>query len=239
MSFIVSVVASIVGGLILGYLFALKKYINVLRYFGTTRKMWKPFFQNNTAVIITGRKGQFPRSTIKNSFSELLGVINLRDFFAKFNKSFAVYNSMMDTSNIFKSQNVILLGSQNANPVTKIISERIAIPFSYNEKGNLVSKNTEYGTVLNTNGQIVEDFALIIKCSNPYNDEKKIMVLAGNHGCATEAAVHFVVSKAGIANIGKRLNSSDFLAIIKIEVDNNIPKRIELLKCWKFAEVIK
>jgi hypothetical protein len=185
-SFIISVVASIVGGLILGYLFALKKYFNVLRHFGSSRKIWKPFFQNNTAVIITGRKGKFPRS-----------------------------------------------------PVTKIISERIAIPFSYNEKGNLVSKNTEYGTVLNTNEQIVEDFALIVKCNNPYNDEKKIMVLAGNHGCATEAAVHFVVSKVGIANIGERLNSSDFFAIIKIEVDNNIPKRIELLKCWKFAEVIK
>jgi len=237
LDFVVSVITSIIGGIILGYMVGLHNHINLLFSFGSTKKIWFPFLNEDTAVIITGRQGELPRSTIKNSYSELIGAIVLRDFFMHFNRSFTIYNSKINSLNVYNSENIILLGSQNANPGTKDISEKIAMPFSYDGYGNLIIRGNTYSSKPTDGSPLIEDYALIVKCVNPYNEENRVMILAGNHGCATEAAVKYVTSKTGIAKIGNKLKSSDFLAVIKVKIENNIPKSIDLVGCWKFEEV--
>lgn len=238
MEFGISLLASIAAGAILTGLAVSWRRLIPYYHFGTIRKVWSPFLHNNTVVVITGRRGQLPRSTTKVSFCEMRALLNLTEFFKKFASDFEVLNSIDTDPASYASKNIILLGSQKANEVTREIGKRIAIPLGYDDQGNLVSHSGTFPTIPNDGSPIQQDHALILKCPSPYGDDKRMFILAGNHGAATEGAARYMVSRHGIAEIARKLGDSDFIAVLRVQTESNTIKNCKLVKCWKFQEVI-
>jgi hypothetical protein len=238
MDFLYNVLAGLIAESIAKLFATSRKWVLFDHRSRAIRKVWSPFLEDNTVVVITGRLGKLARSTIKVSFSEVLAIIKLRSFFEKFGGNFLVYNSIDAKLVAYADSNIILLGSQQSNDVTKQILEKIAVPFRYDTHGNLESHLGKFPTILNGN-LIAEDHALIVKCDSPYGQNKKLLILAGNHGTATEAAVKYSISPFGIAEIAEQLGESDFIAIVHVEVESNMPKNYRLVACWKFDEVVQ
>ena len=238
MEFGVNILASLAAGVILtGLAISWRRFIPFFS-FGSIRKVWSPFLKGNTVIVITGRPGLLPRSTTKVSFSETRALLNLKKFFEKFGSNFEITNSIDANSIQYIDKNIILLGSQKANEVTKEFSNKIAIPFSYDSQGNLVSHSETFPSTPDNGESLKQDHALILKCVSPYGTGNRMFILAGNHGAATEAAARYVVSRNGIAEIARKLGDSDFTAVLRVQVENNNPKSCKLIKCWKFQEVL-
>jgi len=238
MDFILNVLAGLVTGIIVSTFVATRKSLSLYLRFGRVRKVWFPFLRGNAVVVITGRPGQLPRSTTKVSFSEVLALVELKAFFQRFGSNFDVLNSIDANPSQYADKDIILLGSQQANEETELISRKIAVPFSYDDHGNLVSQLGRFPSIPDDGTLLKEDHALILKCNSPYGHARKVLILAGNHGTATESAVRYMVSPSGIVEIASKLGSSDFIGILHVDVESNVPKSYKLVTCWKFEEVV-
>jgi hypothetical protein len=237
LGFSINVLASLFAALII---FLISKYINNVLYFlrigksEKIRKVWAPFISNKTIVVMTGRKGVLPRSTIKVSFSEHQAVIELEKFFDKYRVEFKTLNSIEFNNDAYYDSNIILLGSKNANEVTEEFSRKRCLrpKIDYDNKGNLIVNKEIFKTNPDDGSPISEDYALVLKCDR--NEKSKLMIIAGNHGAATEGAVKYVLSSLGFIKIAKELGNSNFMAIIKIKMKNNISHEYSLVEWEKF-----
>lgn len=234
MELILNILAGVIAGILLTTLTFYWRRVSYFFRFGPIRKVWSPFLDGDTVVLLTGRPGSLPRSTTKVSFSEVKAVQKLMYFFREFGVNFTTYTSIDTELNCYAEKNIVLLGSQYGNKVTEKISDRIMIPIEYDDSGNLIINNRKYETVLDTDFLVKSDYALIVKCPNPSDNDKKMLILAGNHGVATESATRFISSKSGFNKIAKELGNSDFIAVIRTEVDNKISQNPKLEFLMKF-----
>ncbi|MBW8017282.1 MAG: hypothetical protein FVQ82_13950 [Planctomycetes bacterium] len=232
MNFILSVISSVVGGYLLGISVLTKRWIAPFWRLGRARKFWGQFFRGRTIVVLTGRPGKHLRSTTKVSYCEVLGVLELVSFFKGLGLDVAIYNSQEIDSRQYLENNVIFVGKQNANKATLELSKKMLIPFSYDSQANTVYSEKPFITEpKDPKCPITEDYAFILKGDNPYdNGDKKVLVLAGNHGAATEGVIRYVTSKSGMDYIAGEVGKHDFSGIVKIPIEDNIPKKARPVK---------
>lgn len=235
--FFIGVAASFVAAIL--WYFFLRRWLNfrIFLQIRNLRRIWSPFLKGSTTVIITGRTGPLPRSSVRASFSEVQALLNLIKFFNICKASFSVANSVTTPPDTLVGQNIILLGGKSSNEFTRRLSSSIAIKFEYDENGNLAGHFGKFPSEPDNGNPIKKDYAIVLKCNNPFSGNNKVLLIAGNHGAATDGATKYLVSSKGVREIAKKIGDDDFLAIIRIEVNNNVPHNYSLVRCWHFREI--
>ncbi len=236
--FLLNVLASLIAGFAFATILWSWHRLPYLLRIGRIRKAWSPFLDGDTVLIMTGRQGDLERSTTRASFNEARAMHKMAAFFSSMSAKFQLGNGIDDDLSAQEGKNLILLGSRNGNDMTKALGKKIPImPVWYDSAGNLVIDETKYCTVPGGDRPVTEDYALLLRCSKMTGDRKKVMILAGNHGAATEAAAMFAMSQSGITAIAKRAGNNDFIAVIKTTVNNNVPEpaTLEFLMAFDFG----
>ncbi len=135
--------------------------------------------------------------------------------------------------------NLIVIGSSHANVVC---SEIMSSPKLYNppftfgiiEEGEetdkcIVSRDGRtFPSHLRSKAKIKssdplkldEDYGIILRVTNPFKggDDNKVLILAGNHGLGTEAAIKFVANRDLIRFLRKHAEDDDFEALFDVDL---------------------
>lgn len=120
-------------------------------------------------------------------------------------------------------ENLVLIGGPITNPKTKKVMERIKnLPYEFRGYA-LTRKNSEklYETKFSSDdSSIDEDYGLIVNCQNPYNYEKRVIILAGcrNFGCYIGAEQLVTMKKNDLNLIS---STSDYAIVVKGMVLNH------------------
>ncbi|MFH0832931.1 MAG: S-layer protein [Candidatus Aenigmatarchaeota archaeon] len=102
----------------------------------------------------------------------------LGTFINNFNKSSTVFDTDMHEDDL--KNNLILIGGPVTNKITRKINERL--PVRFDDKKNIIS-------TLSKRKYITDESGIIVKIKNPYDESKKILVIAGKRYSGTKAAI--------------------------------------------------
>ncbi len=142
------------------------------------------------------------------------------------------------------NQNLIVLGSPHANLVCKKIMTKCDPPFRFIVENGEKYIETENGSYLPTNdkkssNEIEEDYGILLRITNPFdgNRKNKILILAGNHGFGTEAAMKLVANRELIKSLREKVGDEDFEALFRARVYKNKASELDL-KIIKVAKLV-
>lgn len=176
--------------------------------------------------------------TVKVSFSEVKEFINLQGELNIINNNLKLifggnkYKSKkgelieMRTPDYEKDKKLIIIGSTNANEVCKeIMTHRdLDLPYKFSigkdegEEYKIVKTETkEYPLSYNESKKLDNDYGIILRVRNPNAGSNiKILILGGNHGPGTQAAINFVTFPTSeMLKIIEKAGEDDFIAIFK------------------------
>jgi hypothetical protein len=105
-----------------------------------------------------------------------------------------------------KTQNLILIGGKDTNPLTSVIAPRIGCQLEslINSQGHNVVRDSKLGVDLQVTWQVIpdaegvtlrRDYGILAFGTNPYNPERNVMLLAGAHGLGSLAAAEICLSR--------------------------------------------
>lgn len=138
-------------------------------------KFFEPFICNAelNATIVVGDPyphGPYEESCRESAFLADLFIL-MGSFLTKFN--FPTYKLDTEIVEPELRQNLILLGNPRRNLITKRFMEKFELPLYFTKENCVTSRNT---------GKIYGDdpyLGIILKCPNPLDPQKKLLVLAG------------------------------------------------------------
>jgi hypothetical protein len=144
----------------------------------------RPFIENGklNAKIILGNPhvhGRYDEGARDGVFA-----FDLALFLGNFLKDIELPCFMLDTQ-VTKddlNDNLILIGNPKFNTIVDRINSELPVYFDKEREWSLVSKTTN---------KVYDQISVgtIIKCKNPFNEKKKILVLAGKRSRGTKAAI--------------------------------------------------
>ncbi|TSA26674.1 HD domain-containing protein [bacterium] len=207
--------------------------VKTIRRFLPYKAIWKEFTSNDTLIVLTGREYGH---TTKISFNEaisanrILGLLNLPS-----RKNVNRINAANGDFSIFKDKNIIVLGSERINQVSKEIMKHISmyVNYSYTAENNLVINNEIFKSVYKNN-VLIKDYGLVVKTQNPIDSKKSTILFAGNHGLGTQAAVQAMTEKSETEQIVKEIGNSHFFAVIESHFDKRFsekPINLKVVRC--------
>ncbi len=182
------------------------------------------------------------------SYNEVIGFQNLQVHLSQFSGKTALLHGGvedLETGKVYlpefpEDQTLIVIGSPNANKFSQRIFASPKIPkipfrFGKNKAGKCVDVyQDETGqwsdTPLNSfpvataqsgiDAEMEEDFGMILRVTNPRDagNRNKVLILGGNHGLGTEAAVNFVLDDERVAALDALVQDQDFAAVFQASV---------------------
>jgi len=170
----------------------------------------EPFIKNNEInfTIIVGSPD--PHGPFKARASDSTCAIDLALFLGSFTKSHGLPNYKLDTEVREKDlkNNLILVGGPIANMITKKINNNLPIYIDIKKDRDIVSKIS--------NRVYTEDECGIIDIiENPWNKNKKIIVLAGKRFSGTRACVLAFIKNLEKIMEGNKFNRKIIARVIK------------------------
>jgi hypothetical protein len=162
-----------------------------------------------------------------------MGSTELRAYFASLGlRDFAVsYADRLDGDSL--KTNLILIGGPHPNAISKEVFTRINSTLRFGNParfGSAIydsSTDTSYAPLIDS-GEILKDYGLILKTSNPFAPSKQVLLIAGSFGYGTWAGVRFAMSKEFVTNQvvaeGKPLE-----CLIETDILRGTPQDIRLL----------
>jgi hypothetical protein len=230
-SFLIHLAASITF-VILGYISN-----SIYQWFklSSFRTIWKPFLRDKSVtVVLSTRPGPLKRSTPRVSFNELQAYVNINKTLTKINISTIPVSSEIALEEI-REKNLIILGGPIANKVTAnfwpIISKQFPFYFDL-EKQIILTGQRDYCPQLNENSILTKDYGIIMRVSNPYNNDKHIVLAMGCHGFSTHGLINMMVKVESAKKLIKATNNKDFVALVEFILQDNMIISDNILECY-------
>lgn len=202
----------------------LTKYFKFLPY----RPIWKEFTSKDVSIILTGRR---LGHTTKISFNEVISANRIKDIL----KIKSDIITADDNISELNEKNIIVLGSEKVNNVSKEIMKQVStfLKYSYTPDNNLIINNEIFKSKYEEN-ILIKDYGLVVKTTNPFNPLKSAILFAGNHGLGTQSSVKALTTKIEASEIVKEIGSSHFYAVIESEFNIQFakePTKINVVRC--------
>ncbi len=123
-------------------------------------------------------------------------------------------------------ENIVLIGGPITNELTRRMMQDFDFPFSF-RKRTLIDRyqNKEYAPKLAKDGSVLEDFALVLKITNPYNDRRSLVIIAGCFGYGTYSASLAVTNPKSLRIINQKVKSRPTGIVVKSYVIQGVPQR--------------
>jgi hypothetical protein len=172
------------------------------------RHFWRPFVQGALRIIV-GHHSEFT-SFEQSGFLGVGSAMALAELRTHLEQTglhdFTIsYTNQVDGDSL--KGNLILIGGPDANAISKEVSERINTTLRFGNPARYEiaiydsATNRIYAPSTKTDsGEIIKDYGLIFKTTNPFSPNKQILLIAGSFGYGTWAGVRFALSKPFIEN---------------------------------------
>jgi len=131
-----------------------------------------------------------------------------------------------------RKQNLIILGGPDANFLAKEIAPRVLQRLAFGDTAlhevSLYDNETgqAYEPKLDAEGGVQQDFALIVAAQNPFDPDRRILLIAGAFGFGTWGGVRYL-QRAVTAGIDGLDTSGTFERLVSVEVSKATPQLIE------------
>lgn len=176
-------------------------------------------------TAITIRRVKCPRSPGRTSVAEMEAFIGLKPII----KDKMEFKLVLE-DDVYEDKNLLVLGSPVANATSRRAFQKLKKlpleldlvydPTPSNPRNIRMLNHQPYNAEYFGDGTVKRDYALIVKCQNPFpkNTNKKIIILAGLHAPGTKVAASALSGKIS-KEIWKKVKSNDFYAIIKVDMN--------------------
>lgn len=155
-----------------------------------------------------------------------------------------------------RTKNLIVLGSKHANQLCKQIMEHESLnnpPYQFKTREDKYGEKEKYIDVSKIEypkkDEIIEnldvelpvltkDYGLLLRTNNPFDEEKrnKVLILGGNHGYGTEAALQFISDPKRIKDLRDQVQDNDFEALFRAEFRDKKLVNIKIVRIKLFDE---
>jgi len=156
---------------------------------------------------------------IRISIGEMRSLIYVTPSLKDAYKKFSAFNIYVSDDNIASNleNDLILIGGPRGNRITKLILDKIDLPFSFDGLNIKIDHNgnlSSYGLFIE-DGHDVFDHGIILKTKNPLNRSRSLILFAGlgMHG-TTAAARCFVTEFKRL----KYLLTNEFVAVVRTDI---------------------
>ncbi len=95
-------------------------------------------------------------------------------------------------------------------------------------------QNKKYEPKLDENGDVLEDYALIFKVRNPYNDQKNLFVVTGCFGYGTYSGAEAITNFDILREISRKAKARSMGVIIKSYIIQRMPQKPSLVEVLEF-----
>lgn len=224
---LIGILASVIASIVFYILGLITNSIIKTMKFSSFRRIWKPFLSNKECtIILTSRSGELPRSTPKISFTEMLSYTALHEKLSFLGITLIAKNSHIPLDSI-KEDNLILLGGSYANEISRHFLSKIKTTQPFIIKASdtneyfVKTSTSEYYPELGDDGRLVKDYAVIMRCANPYNTDNSVLIIMGCHGYGTYGGVLMITYKAYAETIVHSIKDRDFVMLVEFELSGN------------------
>jgi len=224
-----SITSEIVGGLLLVAGTAAVHRAAHLWKTRAERRVWRPLLRNGRplALVLTCRKGPFPRSTHRTSINEVRVLLEFTPIFEKIGFEYRITDSLDATDAELSSANLLILGGPAVNDVSRRAFDAIqdTLPVSINlEELAITIANRRYAPEYDATAQkVVRDYGLVLRCRNPFDPSGRsaAFLVMGCHGFGTAGSAQLLRDPALARQLAAEVDQRDFAAIAEIRVQGH------------------
>lgn len=232
--FMINLLASVVF-FVLGYsINSLRKYLKLRPY----RKLWEPFLkESKSLVVVSTRPGPHARSTLRVSFTEMEGYVEVSKLLSELGSNARVVTDEISPDEV-RSNNLIILGSPAANRVSDMIWQEISgkLPFVFHLPEQSISiGDRSYIPKEDSEGVLETDYGLIVKSRNPFNQLKSMVIALGCHGLSTYGTMSLMTELESVKGIVKSTQDADFVALVQFQLKGNRIISSKILESYVLA----
>ncbi|MEU9480936.1 hypothetical protein [Streptomyces sp. NPDC048191] len=190
------------------------------------RRMWRPILKNGRPLklVLTCRKGPFPRSTHRTSINEVRVLLEFTPIFESIGIEYKITDSLEAPDTELSSANLLVLGGPAVNDVSRRTFGAIqdTLPVSINlEEVAITIANRRYAPEYDSEGQkVVKDYGLVVRCQNPFDPSHKTaaFIVMGCHGFGTAGSAQLLRDRNLARQLAAEVDQRDFVAIAEIRV---------------------
>lgn len=201
-----------------------------------SQRFWKPFVTGELQVVI-GRFLEFTQFEQSGflGVGDAIGLTELRTYFGGLGlRDFTVsYADRVDGDSL--KTNLILIGGPDANAVSKEVVTKINSTLRFGNPAHyeiaIYDSATDriYAPLTKSDShEIIKDYGVILKTTNPFSPSKQVLVIAGSFGYGAWAGIRYAISKQFIENEfviqGKPLE-----CLIEADIVRGTPQDIRLV----------
>jgi len=209
------------------------------------RAIWSPFINNDAWVILgsflPGKQSGKWKHSHRVSLSDVDTIIEIEKLFWKAKKKIIISPSAQLPRDLLYTK-LIVLGGPISNEVTQRVFSMVDVQCQFDVEGQLIrisQSGEEYIPVLSAdNRQVLIDYGILIKLSNPFNPESKMMILAGCHGFGTYSAILAANSPRLANEILNRAGRESFAVILKSQIVANKAQFPEIVFCQPISGIL-
>jgi hypothetical protein len=190
------------------------------------RNIWRPILKSGRplGIVLTCRRGPFPRSTHRTSINEVRVVLAFAPVFEKIGIEYRVIDSLDASDSDLSSTNLLVLGGPAFNDVSRRAFAAVQnnLPVSINlDEVAITIANRRYAPEYDSDShKVVKDYGLVIRCRNPFDlsSATAAFLVMGCHGFGTAGTAQFL-RRSGLARqLATEVDRQDFVAITEVHV---------------------
>jgi hypothetical protein len=221
-----SVVSDIVGGVLLVAGTAAAHQAARAWKTRAERAIWRPMLRNGRplGIVLTCRRGPFPRSTHRTSLNEVRVLLAFTPTFEKIGIDYRVLDSLEAADPDLSSSNLFILGGPAVNDVSRNAFEAVrnTMPVNINlEEIAITIADRRYAPEYDSDTQrVVKDHGLVIRCQNPFDlsGTTAAFLVMGCHGFGTAGTAQLLQDHGLARQLTAEVDRRDFVAITEIQV---------------------
>ncbi len=198
------------------------------------RKFWKPIAKNEMRIVV-GRHHKF-KSFEPSGFLGVGSAIGLAELNTQLEslglRNFSTtYPDRLNGDDL--KSNLILIGGPDANAITNEAITRIktTLKFGNPETHEIAiydsqTQTTYAPTIKKNSDELVKDYGVILKTSNPFAPKKQLLLIAGSFGYGVWAGVRYLKSKEFVADPIVSSGKS-FECLVEVDMVLDTPQNIK------------
>jgi hypothetical protein len=202
------------------------KYLN---FINPLKKLWKGYLYKESYGILSCNDLVIDIDSNSTGMYDILALAEIRGLLSSFkNTSFLPYSCKNFPPNL-NNTNIIVFGGPLSNNITKrIMADKNETYLKFKDHSIINTITNEIFEPEIQDDRVIKDFGIIIKTNNPFNKDKKCIVIAGCYDYGTYLASRVLVTPDNVKKILKSVKDDDFEIIVSGEILNGVPQNPEI-----------
>jgi hypothetical protein len=225
------IVVSIVVFLLGFFLKSIYTHIAITR---PMRRIWGAFLDSRCTIIVPTRPKSFTEISLHSGFSDMKAASKVEALVSSLSKGAEerVVICEADFASDKLEDDIVLVGGPISNSLTKRLMQDAGLPLTFvNHTLVNTRQKKEYLARFDERNDCVEDYGLVIKARNPYNEKSEFMLIAGCYGYGTYAASRAITNIKIIKEILRKVQSKNLALVVSTYVVKGTPQKPKVVYC--------